>query len=103
MASDKDFVAYAAAQMAGAGAIRYRAMFGEYGLYCDDVFVAQVCDNTLFVKPTEAGRAFAGGIDEAPPYPGAKPALLVGDRVEDADWLGELVRVTTDELGPAKR
>ena len=29
--------------------------------------------------------------------------LTKTDLVEDADWLAELVRVTTDELGPAKR
>lgn len=103
MASNKDFVAHAASRMAGAGAIRYRAMFGEYGIYCDDVFVAMVCDDQLFVKPTPEGRAFAGEIDEAPPYPGAKPALLIGDRMEDEAWLAELVRITKEALPPPKK
>lgn len=35
MASRPEFVQYAADQLSGAGAITYRKMFGEYGVYCD--------------------------------------------------------------------
>ena len=52
MASHPDFVNYMAEQLREAGAIRSRKMFGEYGLYCDDVFFAVVCDDQLFVKVT---------------------------------------------------
>ena len=31
-------------------------------------------------------------------YPGAKPSLLIGDGLEDPDWLSELVRITVREL-----
>jgi TfoX/Sxy family transcriptional regulator of competence genes len=31
-------------------------MFGEYGVYCDEKFVALICDDTLFVKPTPISR-----------------------------------------------
>ena len=40
MASHQDFVDYVVEQLREAGAIRSRKMFGEYGLYCDDVFFA---------------------------------------------------------------
>ena len=52
MASHKDFVDYVAEQLREAGAIRSRKMFGEYGLYCDDVFFAVICDDQFFVKVT---------------------------------------------------
>jgi hypothetical protein len=39
---------------------------------------------------------------EAPPYPGAKPSLLIGDQIEDAPWLSELVRITVRELPAPK-
>jgi hypothetical protein len=45
-----------------------------------------VTEDQLFVKPTEAGRAFAheaGETTEAPPYPGAKDYLLITDRIDD--------------------
>ena len=48
MASHKDFVDYVAEQLREAGAIRSRKMFGEYGLYCDDVFFAVICDDQFF-------------------------------------------------------
>ena len=99
MASDPKTVAFLVEQMADAGAVSSRAMFGEYGIYCEGRMVALVCDDQLFVKPTVAGREFAGATPEAPPYPGAKPHLLVeGDRWDDADWLSEFIRITTAQL-----
>ncbi len=50
MASDKQTVAFLVEQMAGAGNIRCKAMFGEYGVYCNEVFTAMICDDQLFVK-----------------------------------------------------
>ena len=49
-----------------------RAMFGEYGLYCDEKFVALICDDTLFVKPTTISDQFFTRRRLAPPYPSAK-------------------------------
>ena len=86
-------------QMAGAGAVSARAMFGEYGVYCDGRIVALICNDQLYVKPTAAGRSFIGSPDEQPPYRGAKPSFLISaDGLEDADWLAELIRRTTAEL-----
>jgi TfoX/Sxy family transcriptional regulator of competence genes len=48
-----------------------------------------VCDNTLFVKATEKGREYMGDAEMAPPYPGAKPHFVIGDRIEDSQWLGD--------------
>lgn len=75
-----------------------RKMFGEYGLYVDGRMVALVCDDRLFVKATPGGRALLGEVEEAPPYPGAKPLPVIeGDRWDDADWLAEVFRVTAVE------
>ncbi|QCB42072.1 TfoX family protein [Sphingomonas sp. PAMC26645] len=99
MASDPETVAFIVDQLAAAGDVSAKPMFGEYGVYCDGRMVALICDEQLFVKPTPGGRAFVGAIDEAPPYPGAKPCLLVdADRRDDAEWLAELVRISTAEL-----
>jgi DNA transformation protein and related proteins len=99
MASSQTTVDYMLEQMARAGTVSARKMFGEYGVYCDGKVVALICDDQLFIKPTEAGRAVAGPVAEGLPYPGAKPWLLVdGDRLEDAGWLAGLVRVTAEAL-----
>ncbi|MBL3680679.1 TfoX/Sxy family protein [Leucobacter chromiireducens] len=86
-------------QLSALPSLRTRRMFGEYGVYCDDKIVALVCDDTLFVKPTEAGRAYLGTPEEAPAYPGSKPYFKVdGDRWEDRDWLAGLIDCTAAEL-----
>jgi TfoX/Sxy family transcriptional regulator of competence genes len=101
MASDLEFVEFVVDQMRDAGRIRYRKMFGEYAVYCDDKLVALVCDDQLFIKPTKAGRAFIEEPVEAPPYPGAKPSLLI-DGLDDREWLSELVKLTAHELPAPK-
>ena len=102
MASKLEFVDYIAGQMEKAGTITYLKMFGEYGLYCDGKLVALICDDQLFIKPTEAGKSFIGNYVEAPAYPGAKPSLLIGEEIEDKDWLSELIKITKKELPEPK-
>jgi len=102
MASDLEFVKFVVDQLADDCAVTYRKMFGEYGLYSRGKFFGSISDNRFFVKPTEAGRALIGTPVEAPPYPGARLSFLIEDRLEDAEWLSELVRVTARELPEPK-
>ncbi|TFG66652.1 MAG: TfoX family protein [Gemmatimonadales bacterium] len=102
MASDLSFVEYVVDQFDQDCAITYKRMFGEYGLYSDGKFFGQICDDRLFFKPTEGGRAFIGNVVEAPPYPGARLSLLIEDRIEDGEWLSELTRITVRELPDPK-
>ncbi len=101
MASDASFVDYVRDQI-DAGPVSYRKMFGEYAVYHGEKVVALVCDNQLFVRPTEGGRAFLGQPAEAPPYPGAKLHFLVQDLLDDRDQLSELIRITAAELPAPK-
>lgn len=102
MASDQGFVDYIVDQIDDECGVTAKRMFGEYGLYSDGKLFGLVCDNRLFVKPTEGGRAHIGRVVEAPPYPGAKPIFLIGGELEDGEWLSELVRVTARELPEPK-
>jgi TfoX/Sxy family transcriptional regulator of competence genes len=103
MASDQEFVDFILDQLAGAGEVSAKKMFGEYGIFFRGKMVALVCDNRFLVKPTEAGRAFIGEPVEAPPYPGAKPCFLIEDRLEEGEWLCELVRLTEPQLPVPKK
>jgi TfoX/Sxy family transcriptional regulator of competence genes len=98
MSSDKSFVEFLEDQMGTAGTISSKKMFGEYAIYCDGKVVALVCDNQLFVKPTEGGRVHIGNPVEAPPYPGAKMYFLIQDEFEDREWISGLIRITAQEL-----
>ena len=77
-------------------------MFGEFGIFSNGKIFGLVCDNQLFIKPTEGGRAFIKDVLEAPPYPGAKLYFLIEDQIEDRDWLSELIRISVKELPPPK-
>ncbi len=104
MASDLDFVEYICDQLAPATRITFKKMFGEYALYYQGKVVALVCDNQLYVKPTAGGQALLGRVTTAPPYPGAKPHLLIQDQLDDRDTLSALIRITAQELPePAKK
>ena len=99
MATQQRTVDYLLEQAASAGAVSTKPMFGEYGVYVDGKMIGSICDDQLYVKPTASGRLHAEPVAEAPPYPGAKPHLLIeASRWADREWLGELLRVTAAEL-----
>lgn len=98
MTNDHDFIEFVTDQINDDCDITWRLMFGGCTVYSKGKVVALICDNRLFVKPTESGRAFIGEVVEAPPYPGAKNSFLIEDEIEDGDWLSELIALTEREL-----
>lgn len=103
MACNKTNVDYLLKQLAGAGTVSARPMFGEYAFYCDEKVVALFCDDTFYLKNTDAGRAAFGNAEQGPPYPGAKPHLIVPEsKWDDSLWLCRLVQVTANALPKPK-
>ena len=102
MATDREFVEFITDQLRPECEASARAMSGEYALYSKGKVVALICDNQLFVKPTDAGRAHIGDCVEAPAYPGARMSFLIEDEIEDREWLSELIGITERELPEPK-
>ncbi len=102
MGSTQGFLDHVLQQFDRHCAVTAKKMFGEYGLYSAGKMFGMVCDDRLLIKATEGGRAHLGRVVEAEPYPGAKPCFLIEERLEDREWLSDLVRITTREL-PAPR
>jgi TfoX/Sxy family transcriptional regulator of competence genes len=102
MASDQNFVDFVIEQIKKAGDITAKKMFGEYGIYADGKLFGLICDNKLFIKPTISGRKFIGNVIEEPPYEGAKPSFLIEEKIENSEWLSELIRISLDELPTPK-
>ena len=75
-----------------------RKMFGEYALYLDGKVVALVCDDLLYLKPTPSALAALPGCPTAPPYPGAKPHLLVTDALDDPDRVSLALKAVATDL-----
>lgn len=95
MASSPDFIKFVADQVAAAGDnIRYRKMFGDYMLYCDDRPVLLICDDTVYVKQIPETMAIfaAHGVtpDAGIPYNGARPHWILD--VENIDLSVDMVR-----------
>lgn len=98
MGSKKQTADFVVDQLAPAGEIQAKRMFGEYGLYCNGVFFGLICDDRVFVKPTAAGREFIGSPVEGIPYPNARPHFLIDDQIDSGPWVCDLVRLTVQEL-----
>lgn len=99
MASQQKFIDYILDQIAEAGSVSAKKMFGEYAIYCDGKVVAFFCDDQLFVKPTAVGKAFIGTFEEGYPYPKAKPHLLISDeKWDDQDFMTKLMKISAEAL-----
>lgn len=87
MASTQDFAEYVLDQL-GERDFSVKKMFGEYALYCEGKVVGFICDNTLFVKPTQASELELYDREKAPPYPGAKDYFVITeDDLEEKKFL----------------
>lgn len=100
MATKASTIEYLADQLSSLPTIATRKMFGEYALYCDGKTVGLVCDDQLFIKITEQGKAFVDDTyEEGEPYPGAKPWMRIDEgNIENRQWLSALVQITADSV-----
>ena len=101
MASRKEYLDYILEQLSDAEGVTYRAMMGEYILYCQGRIFGGIYDDRLLVKPTKSAKALLPDAPLELPYEGAKPMLLV-DNVDDRAFLRGLITAMTPEL-PAPR
>lgn len=102
MATDRIFVDYIAEQLGLGARLTHKKMFGEYALYLDEKVVAFACDNSLFIKPTEAASKLAPDLPQRPPYPGAKDYPVADELLDDGDELRRLIIATADALPAPK-
>ncbi|MFZ6657088.1 TfoX/Sxy family protein [Undibacterium sp. TJN19] len=99
MASQASFVEFILDQLSSCEDVQAKKMFGEYALYMSGKMFALICDDQLFIKPTTAGRGLLNMVNEAPPYPQAKPWYLIdSDLLDDRDALSTLARTTAAAL-----
>ena len=87
-------------QLASLPGVRVSKTFGEYCLYVDVRSVGFVCNDQLFLKPTDAGRAVLGQPVLGAPYHWVQTPhyLLSADRWDDRDALHAAVMATAGAL-----
>lgn len=103
MASSPHTMEFLLDVLADSRQVTARRMFGEYCIYYAGRPVGLVCDDQLYLKPSEAGRLLMKDQQTGAPFPGARPHLLITpDDWDDRIWMNRLVRATFDSLPPPK-
>ena len=102
MASSKEYLSFVLDQLSLLGGISYRAMMGEYILYVQGRIFGGIYDDRLLVKPTAAACALMPDAPHEIPYPGGKAMLLV-ERIDEKEFLRELIGAMLPELPASKR
>lgn len=99
MATTIEFANFVVEQSGLEGELTFRKMFGEYAFYLHGKVVALACDNSLFVRPSDAALKLHPKIAHKPPYPGAKLHPMVDELLDDRKALNRLL-IETAKLLP---
>lgn len=97
MATGREYMEFIREQLLPADGISFKAMMGEYIIYCRGIIIGGIYDDRFLVKETKASKALLPGAPLEEPYEGAKKMLLV-EEVDDKTFLKELVCAVADEL-----
>ena len=87
------------------GAVTYKKMFGEYGVYINGTIFALACDDRLFVKVKHLEDSVVDELfgNREQPFQGAKGySEISGDQMEDLDALELRVKTVMATLPAPK-
>ena len=102
MASDKAYLMFVLEQLEALEDVTYRAMMGEFLLYYRGKVFGGIYDDRFLVKPVPSAARLLPDAGWEMPYEGAKEMILV-DRLDDREFLAELVRAMYEELPAPKK
>ncbi len=102
MASSREYLEFVLEQLSDVEDISYRAMMGEFIIYCHRKVIGGIYDDRFLVKPTDSAKKL---MPEAPyelPYEGGSKMLLVED-IDNRIFLRELLKCMVEELPLSNR
>lgn len=111
MAVSKEYQAYVVAQLAPLVPLKVKRMFGEVGLYADELFFAVVAGDALFLKVDDENRPDYEAAGMGPFNPMGTPMAyfqvpeeVVGEREELRRWVERsLAAAERARRGPPRR
>lgn len=103
MATSKEFHDYVVDCLQRVGDITTRKMMGEYLVYYKGKLIGDICDNQLFLKPTDSVLELMPNADRAYPYEGSKTLIVVVDDVENEELLTNVLDSMYVELPESKK
>ena len=101
MASSKEYLDFILEQLSECSGISYRAMMGEYIIYCRGKVIGGIYDDRFLIKPTKSAFAMMPDAASELPYEGAKEMLLA-DNIEDKEFMQSLIEAVYEELPEPK-
>lgn len=102
MPSTKNYLDFIIEQLSLAQGITYRAMMGEYIIYCRGKVIGGIYDDRFLIKPVASAVEMMPDAAYELPYEGAKDMLLV-DNIDDREFLKKLVEAVYEELPEPKK
>ena len=103
MATSKEFHDYIVEELQKIGEISTRKMMGEYLVYYQGKLIGDICDNCLFLKPTESVLHLLPDAERAYPYEGSKTLMAVVEDVENTELMEEVLNEMYRELPEPKK
>ena len=100
MASSREYLDYVLEQLSGIDGITYRAMMGEYIIYCQGKVIGGIYDDRFLIKPTQSAVKMMPDAPYELPYEGAKEMLSVD--VDNRELLCGLIPAVAAELPAPK-
>ena len=102
MPSSREYLDFVMDQLSALDGVTYRAMMGEYIIYCRGKIVGGIYDDRFLVKPTKSAKGLMPDASSEIPYEGAKEMLLA-DNIDDREFLCALVDAVAAELPAPKK
>jgi TfoX/Sxy family transcriptional regulator of competence genes len=99
MATSKEYKEFILEQLDLLNNITFKAMMGEFLLYCNNVLFGGIYDNRLLVKIVDTNKKY--NMNEQIPYESEKSMYLIDD-VDNKELLKEIVIETCKGL-PIKK
>ena len=97
MSSGKEYLSFVLDQLSSLDGISYKAMMGEFIIYCRGRITGGIYDDRFLVKATPSALRLMPDAQRVSPYPGAKEMLLA-DNIDDRDRLCELISAIAEEI-----
>lgn len=82
------------------GEVKVRPMMGEYLVYVNGIYCANICDGSLLLKITPANESYE--LPQVLPYASAKRKMFKVVDLDNVDFLRELILATVDSLAKTK-
>lgn len=84
------------------GNITTRKMMGEYLVYFKNKLVGNICDDLLYLKPTDSALRLLPDAERDYPYEGSKTQMIIVDKPENTELMSTVLHAMYEELPAPK-